>query len=55
MYVVKLKFSFRFIFFKSKIDNSKLFSKLRLQLGPSERGSAGQIITDFIISIAQAS
>ena len=54
-YVVKLKFSFRFIFFKSKLGNSKLFSKLRLPLGPSERGSAGQIITDFIISNAQAS
>ena len=54
-YLVKLKFSFRFIFFKSKLDNSKLFSKLRLPLGPSEKGSAGQIFIDFIINNAQAS
>ena len=54
-FVVKLMFSFRFIFFKSKLDNSKLFSKLRLPHGTSERGSAGQIIIDFIINNAQAS
>ena len=53
-YVVKLKFSFRFIYFKSKLDNSKLFPKLRLPHGTSEKGSAGKIIIDFIISNALA-
>ena len=51
----KLKFSLRFSFFKSKLDNSKLFLKLRLPHGTSERGSAGKIIIDFIISNALAS
>ena len=49
---VKLKFSFRFSFFKSKLDNSKLFPKLRLPHGTSERGSGGKIIIDFISSNA---
>ena len=52
---VKLEFSFSFSYFKSKLDNSKLFPKLRLPHGTSERGSAGQIIIDFIISNALAS
>ena len=52
---VKLKFSFRFSYFKFKLDNSKLFPKLRLPHGTSERGAAGQIIIDFIISNALAS
>ena len=49
---VKLKFSFRFSYFKSKLDNSKLFPKLRLLHGTSERGSAGKIIINFMNSNA---